>query len=96
MITKTETDTMLIHQIAERASALYADLFHTKVDPAFIASELAIVHREVIPLKLRDLLEADNVNFAHDIGGIHKHLFIGTRSIKLSDGFMPRFSKMDP
>jgi len=94
MITKTETDTMLIHQIAERASALYADLFHTKVDPAFIASELAIVHWEVIPLKLRDLLEADNVNFAHDIGGIHKHLFIDTRSSKLSGGFMPRFSDL--
>ena len=36
------------------------------------------------------LLKADDFNFLHDVGGIHKHLDRATG--KLKDGFVPRFA----
>ena len=87
------TDHMLIRQIAERAASLYERVNGTKPKPEYIASELHIVHREIVPLDLQRLLDADDGNFAHDIGGIHRHLTIGNPST-LSDCFMPRFARL--
>jgi hypothetical protein len=84
-------DHQLIEQIAMRAASLYERITGTKPEPAYIASELHMVHREIVPLDLQRLLDADDGNFAHDIGGIHRHLEIGN-PCKLSSGFMPRFA----
>jgi Family of unknown function (DUF6874) len=80
----------LIQQIAERAVGLY-ERFDIKVKPEFIMVELRIVHEELYPLRLKEFLEADDSNFAHDIGGIHQHLVIG-RQTRLTDCFVPRFA----
>ena len=89
LISRTEVN--LIQQIATRASAMYLNLFDTHVDPAYIASELFLVHGEIVPLRLEEMLAADNSNFAHDIGGIHRHLKVGNPS-ELTGCFMPRFA----
>jgi len=46
---------------------------------------------EDCPLKLQELLDADDNNFYHDIIGIGQHLNRQTR--KLEDCFLPRFAK---
>jgi hypothetical protein len=84
------TDDMLINLIAERAASLYRS-FDIKVQPVFIAAELHAVHREVVPLRLNDLRNADDSNFAHDVAGIHRHLIYG-KPCRLGDCFLPRFA----
>lgn len=82
----------LIDAIARRAVALYERLGVKPPRPQYIASEIEIVHDEIVKLRLKDLLEADEGNFAHDIAGIHRHLRIYKNQSELSDGFMPRFA----
>lgn len=43
------------------------------------------------PLRLDDLLAADNFNFAHDVAGIKRH--INRKTGKLESCFLPRFAK---
>lgn len=43
------------------------------------------------PLRLQELLDADDINFYHDIIGIGQHMNRQTR--KLEDCFLPRFAK---
>jgi len=43
------------------------------------------------PLKLEDLLNADEGNFWHDISGINAHFNRQTK--QLENSFLPRFSK---
>jgi hypothetical protein len=81
--------TRLILQIAKRASDLYAR-FNIKVQPVYIAAEITVVHEYICPLRLEDLLNADDGNFSHDIGGIHQHLDAAGR--RLNDCFWPRFA----
>ena len=88
----TIADHILIQRIAERASNIYSRVLGVRVKPVFIASEVEIVHREVMPLRLQDLLDADESNFTHDIGGIHRHLKIGSPS-RLADCFVPRYTQ---
>jgi len=47
-------------------------------------------HANGNPLRLSDLLEADDFNFAHDVFGIDRHLSHETG--KLENFFRPRFS----
>ncbi|MBO0715719.1 MAG: hypothetical protein J2P55_00080 [Rhizobiales bacterium] len=88
----------LIQQIADRAADLFERLgITTASQEHFIrtatAAEVHIVHSEIVPLRLQELLDADDSNFAHDIGGIHRHLEIGKKST-LTAGFCPRFARM--
>lgn len=85
----TMQDHKLIKKIAQRAADLY-DRIGVRVHWHFIASELTIVHDEIVRLRLAELLEARDGDFAHDIGGIHRHLRI-EREPQL-DCFLPRFA----
>lgn len=84
-------DYQLIQQIAARATELYRR-FGVKVKPQFIATELTMVHQEVFALRLKDLLDADDMNFAHDVAGIHDHL-VYSHPATLRDCFVPRFAQ---
>ena len=91
------TDLQLIHQIADRAADMWTRFGIVRNSSARLvasatATELNVVHTEIMPLRLRDLLDADDGNFAHDIAGIHRHLEHGTRP-RLRDGFCPRFAR---
>ena len=89
----TRKDHRLIKQIAARAADLYCNKHGLLIDWRWIAAELTIVHDEVIRLRLDDMLAGPDLDFAHDIGGIHKHLVIGKPS-KLSDCFCPRYAQV--
>lgn len=43
------------------------------------------------PLRLQELLDADDLNFYHDLTGIHKNLNRKTK--KLENCFVPRYAK---
>ncbi len=45
---------------------------------------------EVCPLRLCELLDADDFNFAHDIFGIYSNFNRETK--QLENGFLPRFA----
>lgn len=90
----TAEEHRLIEQIAKRAVALYERLDAFVPQWQYIAAELSIVHEAIIALRLADMLAADDSNFAHDIGGIHRHLEIGNPP-RLADCFLPRFARMN-
>jgi hypothetical protein len=79
----------LIRLISQRAEAMF-DARTVEVSWQYIASEVKIVHNEICRLRLRELMETDDANFAHDICGIHANIDILDGSFK--DGFSPRFA----
>ena len=53
--------------------------------------DIVATNNHICRLRLADLLNADDFNFAHDIMGIAKHL--DRKNITLKDGFWPRYSE---
>lgn len=87
---KVRRDEMeLIDRIANRAlnMAIQYRIQHKKQD---FAMDLTCVHANGNPLRLRELLEADEFNFTHDVFGIRQHL--NRETGELEDFFRPRFS----
>ena len=81
-VSKAEAD--LISQIMLRA----------EVDPSDrqdFAMDITACHCNGNPLRLADLLAADDFNFAHDINGIRRHL--DRTNGRLLNCFSPRFSQ---
>lgn len=82
----------IIAQIADRAQTFYkAEGIKRKTMD--IQLDMVVTHCNGNPLKLRALLEADEFNFMHDVGGIAKHL--DRKTGKLLDCFSPRFSRRE-
>lgn len=80
----TKEDTEIIVKIGKRAEKLIgADFIETSMD-------ITAVHVNDTPLRLNDLLNADDFNFCHDINGIAGHLDRNTG--KCIYGFLPRFT----
>jgi hypothetical protein len=104
MMRITAQDMRTIAAIADRAVALLKALdqieeYRPKLDDFWriaIADEIFIVHRDIVPLRLADFLNADDGNFAHDIGGIHRHLERRAgKPPRLNDCFLPRFASIN-
>lgn len=77
-----------VDRIVDRAMGLFAEarVEKTRMD---VEMDLAAVHAHT-PLRLGALAAADEFNFAHDIGGIHRHL--NRQTGELEDCFLPRFT----
>ena len=90
-----ETDNKIIAAIADRAVKLYERVGHKRMREA-IMLELRVCHEMVVPLRLQDLLDADDMNFSHDIGGIAANLRLGVDAkgskARLENCFLPRFA----
>lgn len=85
------TDEMkVLGEIADRAVFLYAK-HGVRIDRVDTLLDVMAVHHKIQPLRLADLLAADDFNFIHDITGINRHL--DRDNYKLNDGFSPRFSE---
>ncbi|KKN06257.1 hypothetical protein LCGC14_1079180 [marine sediment metagenome] len=86
--TKGEHDTII--KIAKRAVKLAQG---QGVDyPTMDATmDVAAIHLNGCPLKLNELLEADDVNFAHDVFGIRRHIDRNTG--ELQNCFIPRYAQ---
>lgn len=74
-------------QIAERADNM-GIMF---LDRISLKMGLDIAH-QAFNLRLKDLLNADDFNFTHDIVGIQKH--IDRENKRMVDGFLPRYSSL--
>ena len=77
---------LIVVEIAKRAEEMDLLMF----DRMSMIMDIENVHAE-IGLKLNDLLNADDLNFAHDIVGIQQN--IDRRSKKLQNLFLPRYAK---
>lgn len=80
---------LLISAIADRAMKLP---WPEGMEPEriHIMMDITATHLNGQPLRLADLLDSDDFNFAHDIAGIRKHL--NRETGKLDGCFLPRFS----
>lgn len=83
----SEEDVKLISKIVKRAVKMMPMFKRHRLD---LTMDLTAAHLSC-PLRLQDLLDADNFNFAHDVAGINQHLSRETGM--LSDQFLPRFAR---
>lgn len=80
----TAKDSMTIGRIVDRASEVFAG-----APKMTIMMDISACHISN-PLRLEDLLGADEFNFMHDVLGIYRHIDRDTGALKNS--FSPRFS----
>lgn len=85
----SDQDYLLIAKIAKRAVLLGMKL-EVEVDCTEISMDITACHANGNPLRLADLLKADNGNFGHDVFGIRR--FLDRETGKLTGCFLPRFS----
>lgn len=83
-------DADVIRKIAIRAYALCKTHQVKGVKMIDIQMDLSAAHANGNPLRLDELLEADDFNLLHDVLGIRRHLDRETG--KLTGCFSPRFS----
>lgn len=86
----TEQEVSLIEAISARAVRMASvnGWFYPKGEAMM---DIESTHCNGCPLKLEDMLEAGDGDFAHDVFGIYRHIDRNTG--KLADGFLPRFSR---
>jgi len=79
----------IILKIAKRASKILSEqgVMRSTMD---IAMDLTACHVST-PLRLEDLLSADDFNLIHDVLGIFRHLNRNTG--RIDGNFLPRFSR---
>lgn len=76
--------------IARRARDLLLSM-GTDRDALDIDMDIVATHCNGNPLRLKELLAADDFNLLHDVSGIARHL--NRETGKLENHFSPRFSK---
>lgn len=87
--TATRSEMLVISKIAARAVCLALDAgVAYKHQDAMM--DIEACHSNGCPLKLHELLEADDANFGHDVFGIRR--FIDRETGKLTQSFCPRFA----
>jgi hypothetical protein len=87
----TDAESNLIFAIAERAWKKYEIKDTYNYDFTTLILDITATHCNGAALKLKDMLEADDFNFFHDIWGIYKH--INRETGQLENWFWPRFAK---
>jgi len=83
-------DADIIHDIVSRAMKMATKIGGFHYPRMDCEMDLMACHASGNPLRLADLLRADDGNFAHDIFGIREHLDRETG--KLGRCFVPRFT----
>ena len=89
--TRDQSDIAVIDLIAKRAAAM--DKKHNGRDAGNIQHHrmnISACHASGNPLRLAELLKADDFNFAHDIFGIDAHISHDTGAMQ--NWFSPRYS----
>lgn len=84
----SKADTVIIHAIVSRAIRDGYVPMREKLD---FTMDVAATHLNGCRLRLADWLNADAFNFAHDVGGIRRHL--DRETAKLLNCFWPRFAQ---
>lgn len=91
--TVSPADAAIIDKIIDRYQA-DAKKHGVKIDRLSSRMDITACHANGNPLRLADLLAADDFNFCHDVFGIEDHLDRSTG--KLLHHFSPRFSAPEP
>ena len=86
----SNADRDLIEKIVDRAHKGFEEVAPGRFDRLTITMDITACHANGNPLRLADLLAADDFNFFHDIGGIARYIDRDTG--KLTDLFSPRFT----
>jgi hypothetical protein len=86
-LTAAEFET--VRAIATRADAMYRSAGVMDQTPMDTMMDIECCHA-TIPLRLDELLAADDFNFSHDVGGIRRHL--NRRTGEMENCFVPRFA----
>ncbi len=89
----SKEDTEVISKIVDRYMEFHHSLNIPKVyqrPKMDLMMDIEATHCNGNPLRLNDLLEADDFNFTHDLIGIQDHLNRTTG--ELQDCFVPRYS----
>ncbi len=86
---QSQSEARLIHKIAARAvnMAIGAGLDYPMMDADM---DITACHVNAFPLRLDELLHADEFNFSHDVFGIRRHL--NRETGQLENCFVPRFA----
>lgn len=85
----SKADTLVCAEIADRAVAMAESIgFNYRKQEALM--DVMACHCNGCPLRLSELLAADDANFGHDVFGIRRH--IDRETGQLTDCFLPRFS----
>ncbi len=81
----TDSERQIVRAIVDRAvnAGIYSDQLDVYMD-------ISAVHVHC-PLRLADLLAADQFNFNHDMRGIFRH--INRQTGELENFFLPRFAR---
>lgn len=85
--TASRADVNLIERIARRAIEQGFSHGRSRED---VEMDIEAVHCNGTPLRLAELIAADDLNFAHDVVGIGSH--IDRSSGTLGNHFLPRFA----
>jgi hypothetical protein len=86
--TAPKDEFLTIGAITKRALKLMPN---SGLDPLNLNMDITATHLNGCPLKLKELLEAPEFDFAHDVLGITSH--IDRETGKLLHCFLPRYSK---
>lgn len=89
--TTTRSEDALIAKIAARARAMAIGANAAKSSQLDWLMDITACHSNGCPLRLADLLDADDANFGHDVFGIRR--FIDRNTGKLGGFFLPRFAR---
>lgn len=88
----SKQDSETIGKIVDRALLLHRNLRIVRpVSRMDMHMDITACHCNGCPLRLRDLLAADDANFGHDVFGISRH--IDRKTGRLGGSFLPRFAK---
>lgn len=91
LFTATKEEGEIISKIARK----FCDIANNKgwkcCDAIDVEMDIEAVHCNCIPLRLEDMLNADEFSLIHDICGINRNLNRETGQIE--NFFLPRFSK---
>lgn len=85
----TDHEMLLIERIVERA-VKSAKAAGWSPDRTTLTMDLCACHANGCPLKLQEILDADDFTFAHDVFGIHR--LIDRSTGKLTRCFLPRLA----
>lgn len=88
----SEEDSALIDKIVDRHLKL-GKQFGARHNRAETRMDLMATHNVLFPLRLRELLDADDFNFTHDVCGIRDHL--NRQTLQMERCFVPRFAKRE-
>lgn len=86
----TKEEYAIIDKIVKRVAGIYKSQGH-RLDRLSAQMDLSCVHSGCCPLRLDDILAADDFNICHDVFGIAKHL--NRETGELDGHFRPRFAK---